>query len=101
VPIVISDMILSEPAGIWTLVRPRFRSIFKACDTMNVPCCAMEMKLMIHDVHIGTTFTRHFTSSTCRMMQCFHGFVQEPSCFTSLSAPIKAALFKNLRKQII
>lgn len=95
-PIVMSDMILSEPAGIWKL-GPRFRSIFKACDTMNVPCCDMEMKLMTHEVHIGTIFTRHFTSSTFWMLQSFHGFVQEPSGFTSLSA-IKAALFKNLRK---
>lgn len=86
-------MTLMEPAGIWNL-GPRCLFIFKACDKVNVPCCAMAVKLMIPEAHIGMILTRHLTSSTSWMLHN-HLFLGEPSSSKSFLVVI-AALFKNL-----
>jgi hypothetical protein len=43
---------------------PKCLSIFKACNIVNVPCCAMEVRLRIPAAHIGKILAKHLTSST-------------------------------------
>lgn len=86
----------SDPAGIWNL-GPRCLSIFMACDTVNVPCCAMEVRPRIPAAQIGKTLAKHFTSSTSCMLTSFHLLTILPSGFSSPSI-ITAALFKALLK---
>ena len=73
----IMEMTESEPAGIWNL-GPRCRSIFKAWEIVNVPCCAMAVKQIMPEAHTGITFIRHFTSSICWMLHNLHLFALKP-----------------------
>lgn len=93
-PTVIMEMTEREPAGILNL-GPMWRSIFEAWDSVNVPCCAMAVKQMIPDAHIGMIRNRHFVSSIFWTVHSLQGFEFEPSDWMSPSV-IKAALFKNL-----
>lgn len=84
-----------EPGGIWKW-GPRWRSIFLACDTVNVDCWLIAVKQMIPEAHTGTILIKHFSSSICWMLQRFQWFVGEPSGFSSPSTII-AALFRHLK----
>lgn len=64
---------------------------------MNVPCCAMAVKQMIPEAHIGMTLNKHLVSSTFWMLHSLQGVELEPSGRTSPSI-IKAALLKNLNE---
>lgn len=54
----------NEPAGIWNM-GPKCLSIFRACDTVNIPRCIMAVRVRNPVVHIGKILARHLTSSTC------------------------------------
>lgn len=93
-PMVRKEMTVMEPGGIWKL-GPKCLSIFMACDTVNVPCCAMEVRLRIPAAHTGRILAMHLTSSTCWMLVSLHWLTLVPSGFSSPSS-ITQALFKFL-----
>ena len=47
--------------------------------------------------HIGITLTKHFTSSTCCVLQSVHGSSAEPSDLNLSSGVMIAALFRKLK----
>lgn len=59
---VTKEMTATAPGGTWKL-GPRCRSILRAEDTVNVPCCTMAVKQMMPDAHTGIILSRHLISS--------------------------------------
>ena len=87
-------MTTSEPGGISNL-GPRCLSIFRACDTVNVDCCPMAVKVIIPDAQMGIICIMRFTSSTCWIVQSLHLFEGQPLPSLSPSS-IRAPLFRHL-----
>lgn len=56
----------------------------------------MAMEYVMAEAHMGITFNTHFTSSTCWMLQSFHGSDGDPSGLISSSGVTIAALLRNL-----
>ena len=93
-PMVRREMTEREPAGISKL-GPICRSIFKAWETVKVPCCVIAASDIIPADQTGTIRIKHFTSSTSWMLHNRHLFAGTPSDVRSPSI-ITAALSRNL-----
>lgn len=87
--------VLKEPGGIWKLgVMCLFMDL--AWRTRKEVWLVLTDMMMLED-HNGRILMRHFSSSTCSIVQRLHGLEAEPSGVRSRSGSlIMQALFRNL-----
>lgn len=85
-----------EPAGILKLVEKKWRSIVVAWKT-GKECWLMVTAIIMPVDQMGRTLISDLSSSTCCVVQRFHGRDADPSGFRSFSEfLIMQALFRNL-----
>ncbi|KAH7838073.1 hypothetical protein Vadar_021674 [Vaccinium darrowii] len=88
-----------DPAGIWKW-DPRWRSMVKAWRTNRLVWIPAGVAKKMEEDHSGKILIKVLRSSTCWMVQSFHGFDIEPSGVMS-SWAISAARFRNLHRNCL